>query len=309
MITYAKYRLSSRGGGGWAGGSGREGAYVTHHTARTRVAHHAISTTTHNTIVVVAYLVVSSNSLHILCWVFLDSRHTRLHQICCTVLSLQAKWFDDTLRDNGASDAASAEEYSQRWQATYRRVVEYNERCGFPSCAAEGTKQCTVCKNMWYCGVKHQRGHWKTHKVECKAFAASGGGGAAGGAGAAAPEGKDAGEGGGGGDAGERTATEARYDTLGARTKEDGFDIHTMGCGPLNMSALAFALGEMGEPHDEKAVMLALGVPGLDVNATNDGGQSFLWVQCYQGRSRNVKLLLADPRVDPNLVDKALVHS
>ena len=34
-----------------------------------------------------------------------------------------------------------------------------------------------VCKMVCYCGVEHQRGHWKVHKVECKAFAASRGGG------------------------------------------------------------------------------------------------------------------------------------
>jgi len=168
-------------------------------------------------------------------------------------------------------------------------AVGKTRRCGFPSCAAEGTKQCIVCKTVCYCGVEHQRGHWKAHKVECKAFAASGGGGAAGGVGAAAPEGKDAGEG-GGGDAGERTATEARYDMLGATMKEDGFDIHMTPCGPKRRSALRFALGEPGEPHDEKALKLALGVPGLDVNATNDAGQSLLFIQCAYGRSRNVKL-------------------
>jgi hypothetical protein len=158
--------------------------------------------------------------------------------------------------------------------------------------------------------VEHQRGHWKVHKVECKAFAASGAGGAAGGAGAAgragaaAPEGKDAGEGGGGGDAGERTATEARYDTLGAKMKEDGFDIMTTPCGPKGRRALWFALGEKGEPYDEKAVKLALGVPGVDVNVKNVRGQSMLSQQCFLGRSRNAKLLVADPRVDPNLPDE-----
>jgi hypothetical protein len=177
------------------------------------------------------------------------------------------------------------------------------DRCGFPSCAREGTKQCTVCKTVLYCGVEHQRGHWKVHKVECKAFAASRGGDAAGGAGAAALEGKDAGEGGGGGDAGERTATEARCDMLGAKMKEDGFDIRTTRCGPNGPCALGFALGGEGEPYDEKAVKLALGMPGVDVNATDDTGQSLLWNQCYMGRSRSVKLLLTDPRVDPNLAE------
>jgi hypothetical protein len=158
-------------------------------------------------------------------------------------------------------------------------------RCGFPSCAAEATSWCTVCKTVYYCGVEHQRGHWKAHKVECrdsKATGALAGGGAAGGAGAAAAEEKDAG-GEGGGDAGERTATEARHDMLGAKMKDDGFDIMRTPCGPKGRSALGFALGEPGEPYDEKAVKLALGVPGLDVNETSAGGQSVLWCAVGEG--------------------------
>ena len=73
---------------------------------------------------------------------------------------------------------------------------------------------------------------------------------------------------------------------LGARMKEDGFDIMTTPCGPNDMYALWFAIGEKGDPpHDEKAVKLILGVPGVDINATNSGGQSMLW-----RRSRSVKL-------------------
>ena len=209
-------------------------------------------------------------------------------------------------QDGGAAGRETAPETAPEGKDA---AMAAPRRCGFPSCSAaagEATKKCTACGAMWYCSRDHQRGHWKAHKVECrggKATGASVGDGAAGGAGAAAPERKDAG-GGGGGDAGERTATEARYDTLGARMKEDGFDIHTTPCGPKRRSALRFALGEEGDPHDEKAVMLALGVPGVDVNETSDGGQTALWQQCFVGRSRNVELLLADPRVDPNLPEQ-----
>ena len=95
-------------------------------------------------------------------------------------------------------------------------VATTRDRCGFPSCAAEARKHCTVCKTVYYCGVEHQRGHWKAQKVECsrssEAASALAGGGAAGGAGAAAPEGKDAGEGGGGGDAGR--APPGKHDLL-----------------------------------------------------------------------------------------------
>ena len=150
----------------------------------------------------------------------------------------------------------------------------------------------------------------------------SGGGGAAGretapegkdpdgpGPGGATAEGKDAGEGGGGGDPGEQRATEARHDVLEGTMKKDAFDINWTPCGPRHPSALAFALGAKGDPHDEKAVSLVLGVPGLDVNATNEWGRTVLWVQCSGGRSRNVALLLADPRVDVNQANlEATLH-
>ena len=42
---------------------------------------------------------------------------------------------------------------------------------------------------------------------------------------------------------------------------------------------------------------------GVDVNGTNIRGQTMLVVQCGEGRSRNVELLLADPRVDPNIAE------
>ena len=121
--------------------------------------------------------------------------------------------------------------------------------------------------------------------------------------GGAAPEGKDAGEG-GGGDPGEQRATEARYDTLGGMMKEDAFDINTTRCGPYGVFALPFALGWTGQPHDEKAVKLVLGVRDMDVNLTNATGATALLAQCSLGRSRNVKLLVADPRVYVNLADE-----
>ena len=54
---------------------------------------------------------------------------------------------------------------------------------------------------------------------------------------------------------------------------------------------------EEGEEHDALAVKRALAALGVDVNVTEDGGCTSLWVQCCLGRSRNVKVLLADPRV------------
>ena len=113
------------------------------------------------------------------------------------------------------------------------------------------------------------------------------------GRGGAAPEGKDAGEArddDGGDDAGERTVTRGRCDELGTRAKKDGFDARTACCGPHSRSLLAFALGRAGEPHDAEAVKLALGMD-VNVNATNVAGHTYLFVQCMEGRSRNVELL------------------
>ena len=84
----------------------------------------------------------------------------------------------------------------------------------------------------------------------------------------------------------------------GGRVRHQHDEVRTEG-----WTALAFALGGKNEPHDEKAVKLVLGAPGVDVNAPNHLGQSVLLVQCSWGRSRNVELLLADPRVDVNQVD------
>ena len=68
-------------------------------------------------------------------------------------------------------------------------------QCGFPSCAAEGTKRCTACKAVCYCSQDHQRSHWKVHKVECSDGKRKGGKGK--GEGGKRKGGKEKGEGGG----------------------------------------------------------------------------------------------------------------
>jgi hypothetical protein len=49
--------------------------------------------------------------------------------------------------------------------------------CGAIETPGEDTgtklKKCGSCKNVWYCSLECQRGHWKCHKQECKAAAAS----------------------------------------------------------------------------------------------------------------------------------------
>ena len=178
-------------------------------------------------------------------------------------------------------------------------------QCGFPSCEAAATKRCTACKAVSYCSREHQRADRKAHKAECRGSAKRGalGEGAAGGAGTEGKDAREGDEGEGDDPAGERTATRGRCDELEAKMTEEGFDARTARCGPLRRDALDFALGVAGEPHDVDAVKLVLGMDGVNVNEPNSGGQTFLFAQCFMGRSRNVALLLADPRVDPNLAE------
>lgn len=37
-------------------------------------------------------------------------------------------------------------------------------------CSVEAPFKCVGCKNISYCGVDHQKQHWKTHKQDCRAF-------------------------------------------------------------------------------------------------------------------------------------------
>jgi hypothetical protein len=64
----------------------------------------------------------------------------------------------------------------------------------------------------------------------------------------------------------------------------NAFDINEMPCGPDRRCPTDFALGEKGDPYDEKAVKLVLGVPGLDVNTTNRVGRTMLMVQLQLGK-------------------------
>lgn len=40
-------------------------------------------------------------------------------------------------------------------------------------CGIESSLRCTGCRNISYCGLEHQKKHWKVHKVECKVFEVS----------------------------------------------------------------------------------------------------------------------------------------
>ena len=176
--------------------------------------------------------------------------------------------------------------------------------CGLSSCSEEAKRKCAACKSLGYCSREHQRSDWKTHKSKCQRIvtaeaAASGEGAAGGGAPNGAPEGKDTG-GGDGGEVVEQPTPVARHDTLRAMMEDDAFDINTTRCGPRRRIALDFALGEEDDPIDEDAMKLVLGAPGLDIHVTNSKGRTMMWVECGLGRSRNVELLLADGRIDPN---------
>jgi hypothetical protein len=178
-------------------------------------------------------------------------------------------------------------------------------QCALPSCSEAAKRKCAACESLGYCSREHQRSDWKDHKKVCqrivKAAAASGEGGAAGGGGAsdAAPEGKDAG-GGDEGEAVEKPTSVARHVTLRTMMEDDAFGINTTPCGPHRLYAILFALGRRGDPIDEDAVKLVLDAPGLNIHLTDSKGKTFLWLQCSLGRSRNVELLLADGRIDPN---------
>ena len=177
-------------------------------------------------------------------------------------------------------------------------------QCGLSSCSEAAKRKCAACKSLGYCSREHQRSDWKAHKKVCQRIvsaeaAASGEGAAGGGAPDAAPEGKDTG-GGDGGDVAEQPTFVARHATLRAMMEKDAFGINTTRCGPRRMCALGFALGAEDDPIDEDALKLVLDAPGLNIHVTGPGGQTALWVQCSYGRSRNVELLLADGRIDPN---------
>ena len=123
-----------------------------------------------------------------------------------------------------------------------------------------------------------------------------------------APEGKAAG-GDDGGDPGEQQTTRRRYDMLWSRKQhhieleKGGFDVNISSVGPNGWCALDFALGAEGEPHDEMAVKMVLAMIGVDVNMMQWHGPTALFNICMSGRSRSVKLLLADSRLDPNIAD------
>ena len=178
-------------------------------------------------------------------------------------------------------------------------------QCALPSCSEAAKQKCAACGSLGYCSREHQRSDWKAHKVECQRIVKAGrrrrGKAAQRGAGqqTAAPEGKDAGGGDGGEVVGAADAV-ARHDHApghdgGGRLRHQHDALRT-----ARVWALWFALGAEDEPIDEDAVKLVLDAPGLNIHVTSPKGRTVLWDQCSLGRSRNVELLLADGRIDPN---------
>lgn len=35
-------------------------------------------------------------------------------------------------------------------------------------CKVSAIRKCTACKSVFYCGVDHQKQHWKSHKIDCQ---------------------------------------------------------------------------------------------------------------------------------------------
>merc|ERR1711991_568140 len=45
-----------------------------------------------------------------------------------------------------------------------------NKTCALCGKTGPVFQRCSVCKSVNYCGPKHQRDHWKSHKKSCKAW-------------------------------------------------------------------------------------------------------------------------------------------
>lgn len=43
-----------------------------------------------------------------------------------------------------------------------------NGKCAI--CELDAPYKCVACKSVSYCGVEHQKKHWKTHKHNCRPF-------------------------------------------------------------------------------------------------------------------------------------------
>lgn len=68
-------------------------------------------------------------------------------------------------------------------------------------------------------------------------------------------------------------------------------------------SAVWFALGNGDDQIDTEAVRRAFAGDAFDKDVANGASQTPLFAQCAQGRAENVRLILADGRVDPNGCD------
>lgn len=49
-----------------------------------------------------------------------------------------------------------------------RRRHRMSDKSKCRVCDKVASMQCSRCKKVHYCGVEHQRGHWKAHKPDCK---------------------------------------------------------------------------------------------------------------------------------------------
>ena len=114
----------------------------------------------------------------------------------------------------------------------------------------------------------------------------------------------------------------------------EAFDPNLTPCGPEGLLPLHFAVGAPGEREHTDCLEFALDLKGLDVNQQNEpqksmrmdsllsvalnggcqpmrfnyegGGQTAMHVAAGAGKSRCVKLLIADPRTDLNLAGKSI---
>ena len=107
----------------------------------------------------------------------------------------------------------------------------------------------------------------------------------------------------------EGTTTQDRYVALQVHMQllGDRFNSMTTPCGPRKKRSLEYALGVGNdEPFDKNAVNLVLGEEDMDPNVSNYTPPcTHVMRECIRGRYRNVELLLADGRIDPDQPSEA----
>lgn len=99
---------------------------------------------------------------------FLESKHRESVSLLNFSPLARPAW-----QDLGAVAATAGVTSAQRDAASTDRSLcavspAKKPACGQPSCSKEGESRCSRCRQVFYCSVKCQREHWKTHQAYCK---------------------------------------------------------------------------------------------------------------------------------------------